>query len=304
MKSRFLNEPLSSYASTATISEEMVGLISDDRSAIVGKNNWCFIYEGSNNYRNGYLDSSLSSLGERWAKIIEDRQRYCDKLGIGFLQIILPNKLTIIPEYFPERLNSEISFILDAILRKSINANVFVPVAEFRSEPFRETVYRRNDSHLTIAGNALLADLVMQKMGIPLLETSEITTKVITHSGDLGIKFGTVVTEKVTAPLWNGGLFDMVNWDKVEDFNPVGLSGTRQVMINKKAKINKKIAVFGNSFFERVPSWGLSPFFAAIFSEFHFIWSPDIDIDYIKNGTFDYVICQTCERFLNKLALQ
>lgn len=301
MKSRFLHEPLDKYASTSEIPEEMIGLISEDRSAIAGKGNWCYIYEGSNNYRKGYLDEGLSSLADEWASIFENRQRICDRLGLKFLQIIIPNKLSVIPEFFPEILNNNISFILQAILKKTINANIFIPLLELSSDAIRESVFRRNDSHLTVAGNALLTDSIMDKMGVSPFEISQIATKVITHSGDLGIKFESIITEQVSAPLWNQGLFAKSNWDKVVDYNPGNLNGIRQVIINNGAPIKNKIVVFGNSFFERVPSWGLSPYFAAIFSEFHFIWSPGMDAKYIKEGDFDYVICQTCERFLNKL---
>jgi len=301
MKSRFLHESLDRYASFSEIPDEMIGRISEDRSAIAGNNNWCYIYEGSNNYRKGYIEDNLSSLGDEWANRFEKRQHICDQLGLEYLQIIIPNKLSVIPEHFPETLNSNISFVLQAILKKTINANIFTPLAEFHNEQVREIIFRRNDSHLTIAGNALLADLIMDKMGVPSFEISQIATRVITHSGDLGVKFQNIITEQVSAPLWNQGLFADSSWERVVDYNPGTLNGIRQVIINHSAPIKNKIVVFGNSFFEKVPSWGLSPFFAATFSEFHFIWSPSMDTNYIKNEGFDYVICQTCERFLNRL---
>jgi len=77
--------------------------------------------------------------------------------------------------------------------------------------------------------------------------------------------------------------------------------GTCQSSFNERAPIDKKIVVFGNSFFEKIPSWGLSPYFAAIFREFHFFWSPEVNMDYCINVKPDIVIAQTCERFMCKL---
>ena len=103
---KFLKEPLAAYASTTTFAPERVGEISDDRSVVVGRNGWCFIYEGSNNYRAACHDKCLVTLGDEWARLIEQRQRICGALGILFLHLIVPNKATLMPEHFPEPLNT------------------------------------------------------------------------------------------------------------------------------------------------------------------------------------------------------
>ena len=64
IKSRLLANELIKYASSADIAAGMVGAVSDDRSAVVGKNNWCYIYKGSNDYRNSYINGTVCGL---WA---------------------------------------------------------------------------------------------------------------------------------------------------------------------------------------------------------------------------------------------
>ena len=300
IKSNFLLHPLSWYSSRSIISNNRVGAISDDRSAVVGNSNWCFIYEGSNNYYKSYIEEGLSSTKDEWIGIIEARQILCTELDIQFLQLIIPNKLTLIPYFFPGTLNTDVSFLMKELMNKRVNANLLIPVSDLRKNSVREAIFRRNDSHLTISGNAYLADLIIKNLGIPISRIPKISTQEILHIGDLGGKFSNAVPEEMSAPLWDQGLFDQKNLNKIEDFDPGRLVGIRQVFINHKAPIEKKLVVFGNSFFERVPSWGLSPFFAAIFLEFHFIWSPNIDLNYLINGKFDIVICQTCERFLTQ----
>ena len=43
---------------------------------------------------------------------------------------------------------------------------------------------------------------------------------------------------------------------------------------------------------------GLSWWFARIFAEFHFVWDPRMDAEYVAAEKPDWVICQTVERFL------
>ena len=102
------------------------------------------------------------------------------------------------------------------------------------------------------------------------------------HVGDLGGKFKREISEYLHAPLWSSGLLILGSIRKVQDVSSPGYNGIEQVFMNPTAPVKKKIMVLGNSFFERVPSWGLSPFFTALFQEFYFIWSPGIDVSAIK----------------------
>ena len=104
-------------------------------------------------------------MGDQWSRIFEARQDACDKLGIQFLQVIVPNKLTLIPEWFPEDISVDISYPLNGILKAGTSANILAPVTEFRSDDIREAIFRRNDSHLTIAGNAYMTELIINKLG-------------------------------------------------------------------------------------------------------------------------------------------
>ncbi len=75
--------------------------------------------------------------------------------------------------------------------------------------------------------------------------------------------------------------------------------GTHYVWRNAKAINKLKVIAFGNSFFDRGTSIScLSWWLARLFSEFHFIWSPDMDFEYINKVKPDLVIGQTIERFL------
>ena len=300
IKSRFLRESLSAYRSIVEIDPERVGEISKDRSAVVGRNNWCFIYEGSNGYRRSYISRDFLSLGDAWARVIEARQSYCNRQGIQFLQVIIPNKATLLPECYPEILPTDMSFPLQGLLASNVDANLLVPIAEFRSESVREAIFRRNDSHLTVAGNVYLMELILEKLELSDFHSDVIDTHRVSHVGDLGGKFETVLSELCHAPIWNKGLLNQESVEKVKDVQAVGFNGIEQLFLNPIAPINSKVAVIGNSFFERVPSWGASPFCSALFQEYLFRWSPTLEFSAIGCNT-EILICQTCERFLNRV---
>ena len=302
VKSRFLREPLNAYQSVAAIALGRLGEGSEDRSAVVGRNNQCFIYEGSNNYRGAYLDIALAPLGDQWAKVIERRQRACEGIGAHFFQIIVPNKATLMPENFPEYLGGKgITTILERLLASVPMANLICPLELMRQTELRQAIFRRNDSHLTLAGNALLTEMVLAALAIETADVPFIETSEVKHVGDLGGKFHESIAEIYHAPRFNTGLLDQASVNKVLEVQVVGFNGNRQDFNNPTAPIKKSVLVFGNSFFERVPSWGISPLFTALFNDFFFLWTPQFDIDIVKQIRPDIVISQTCERFLSVL---
>lgn len=299
--SAFFKEQLAAYASSTTISRERLGEISEDRSAVVGHDGWCFIYEGSNNYRGTYQDIHLARMGDQWARLIEDRQQMCESHGITFAQIVIPNKATLMPENFPEPLEAGMTTVLQRLLDAAPQANLLCPVEQMRQDSFKEIIFRRNDSHLTVAGNALLSDLILEAVGVAPIVSSCIEAFKVCNNGDLGSKFSPPISESFWAPRFDAGLLDEQKLDKINEIIAEGLTGTQQTFCNLEAPIKKRILVVGNSFFERIPSWGMSPIFAAIFDSFGFYWAPNLSPELINAFRPDIVVAQTCERFLTRL---
>ena len=297
----FLSNSLDFYASVADFSGNIIGSISQDRSAIIGKDDWCFIYEGANKYYGAYISKNNACLGENWAELIDARSTLCDSIGIAFLQVVVPNKATTLFDFFPFPLGEGITDIAERLLSASIKARLLFPIVQFRVPNIKYALFRRNDSHLTIAGNAYLADLMLSSLGISCSSIQLLHTHLVDHVGDLGSKFSPTLSERCHVPYWDRGLFDQSKITKILDVEVNGFNGTCQVFSNDNAPIQKRILVFGNSFFERVPSWGLSPFFVSLFKYFAFYWTSSFLIDEVVSHQPDIVICQTCERFLSKI---
>lgn len=301
---RFLARDISFYGSRATINDDAIGRVSNDRSAVIGRGGWCFIYEGSNNYRGSYLNRDLLTRGDEWARLIEARQKLCDMLGIQFLQIIIPNKLTLLPEYFPEPVLAETSFPLQGLIASKVDANVLIPIRELKDDNVKEYVYRRNDSHLTVGGDAYLVEIILEALGLIKYECPNVETQEIVHIGDLGGKFIPQIREYCHAPLWDNGLLDQRHIVKTSEIIPNnGFNGIEQEFYNNNAAIDKTILVIGNSFFERVPSWGISPFIAALFKKYKFLWKPNLSELELNSYSPDIVVMQTCERFMTVLPM-
>jgi len=306
MLSRFLQHPISYYASAMSddFTAPRVGKITDDRSAIIGKDAWLFIYEGGNSYKGAYIEPDSLNAGERWASLIESRQQKADALGINMLHLIIPNKLTLLPQYFPEKLNSSITYAMSDLIFANCDANLSIPINELRSSDIVESIYRRNDSHLTIGGNSCIVDIALDRLGLGgiSIENSTIPTTVVTQVGDLGIKFPKKLGEQVHAPDFKSGFLGQAGLVKTrESLNPPRHLGSEISFRNENAPIDKTLVVYGNSFCSLSPSWGMSPFFASLFREFHFIWSYEIDFEQCKQIGADIVLFQTCERFLSRV---
>lgn len=302
--SKILEDDIGYYSSHCDTSVLNVGDASVCERSIVGKDGWLFIYKGSNDYVGSYLNEPMVDLANQWKQLFEVRSQRMNDRSISFAQIIIPNKATILSDFLPDVfMGKEITFTLDSILNQNNNSDVLIPLSEMKDIRVRKSVYRRSDSHLTIAGSALLSELLLKKFNLQNLNIEKVKTKVMKHAGDLGTKFEESISEVLHVPILDDGLLNQSKLKLIDDVIASGFNGSRQVFINESSVTDKKLIVFGNSFFEKIPGWGMSPIFAAIFREFHFVWSPELDYSYVDSHHPDFVICQTCERFLTKVPL-
>lgn len=297
----FLKDPLHCYSSQIEFDVGRIGEISTDRTAVVGRNGWCFIYDGTNNYKEAYHDKSLIPLGDRWASLIELRESICKSLGIHFVQLIVPNKATVMPDNFPEPLGDGVSTVLHSFLSAKPDANFLCPIDLMRDPVICNSIFRRNDSHLTVSGNVILAELILKSLGLTLPKISHIEVSKVDHIGDLGCKFVEQISEVYFAPRFDSGLLNQSLVIKNSESVVAGFNGTHQAFSNPNAPFSESVLILGNSFFEKNPSWGMCPLFVSLFQEVNFVWTPMFDKDLVGRLKPDFVIAQTCERFLNKL---
>jgi len=125
------------------------------RSTIFLRDNWAFA---------GQLAAALS--------YILEMKRLCDRRNIGFTVVLIPDEMQVSKPLQARviaesgRSSSSFDFALpNRLLRarfEELNVDYMDLTAEFSAHSLDERLYRRNDSHWNIAGNALAARLIWQ----------------------------------------------------------------------------------------------------------------------------------------------
>ncbi len=94
---------LDAVAGTSACENVLVkrGATSHDSQVTLGKDGFLFLLGGSNGLLQQYGRPEDVSLVARWVALIRARQEYCAARGIRFTQMIIPEKQTTIPEFFP-----------------------------------------------------------------------------------------------------------------------------------------------------------------------------------------------------------
>jgi hypothetical protein len=285
-----------------------VGFVSRDGAAVLGTNGQAYLVGGSNLVLEQFLlppdHPSVAATAARWREAILSRAAGLKAMGVGFLQVILPEKLSIWPDDFPFDVATPSRLLCAVEAAMSMDPqveNVFIWKRE-RIAPNIGTdlVFGHLDSHLTARGAYTLFIELLARLGCDAVFDLDLGQRV-NIVGDLAERFfGIPLLEVYEMP---GNAFTAKTSEKlelVERFIPqTDHCGTRLVWQNEAAPLDLCIVAFANSFFERGGSArSLSWWFCRAVREFHFIWSPDLDFDYVRRIAPDWVICQTIERFL------
>ena len=284
--------------------------VSDDGSAIIGRNGYIFVYRGSNDVLNIYRDTDNQAnqeIAKRWVQLARERQRRSNALGARFLQMMIPEKSSVLPMMSPLG-NSGASPLWRWVLN-ALSANVdpaFEPIDGLKILQECDcptATYLMMDSHLSSFG----AETIMRAL---LLESDRSrytrgTMRTAYAPGDLGRKFSAELRpfEKEAFAIFDG----ISTADGVEVLPilaeevdpPSGHRGTIRRWTNSNSVTDDVALCFGNSFFERgLTSTSLSWWGARFFREFYFCWSPDIDWSLAEAMRPNIIIGQSIERFL------
>lgn len=279
-----------------------IGSTSFDDSAIVGRSGYLFLHQGGNSLLAQYSSNLDQRKLNGWIEKIVQRNDFCKTLGVDFFQIIVPEKQSVMPEYYP----SDIGFptpLLLALTETMSSQDFYLDLNKiFRDNFVFENLssFRQVDTHLSLHGATAVISILMEKFGnAPDIWPKKTDEKIM--GGDLGNKFFSGhISEKVIFPLFDDWDFGNITPRLEESFDPkIGHSGVFRRWICDSPVYKKRVLIFGNSVFERGGTpLGLSWWCSRIFEETIFVWSSDVDFDLIKKRNPDVVICQTVERFL------
>lgn len=276
------------------------GTFSTDGDTVIGRGGWAFLYRCSNDYFHGYSPlEDDERLGARWASNIGRWRESVEQRGVKFAVAIVPNKASLLPHAYPVNLPQKITGRARCLLDR-LRPEDRTVWDSFINSQAKESLFRRNDTHLTEAGNLILASHLLAQLELPEVDIA-FHCKAMSHTGhagDIGRRFDPVAKETLTRLYHDWTLFcsETLSGPIHQD----GVLGISYQLVHQKPRTKARLMVFGNSFIERVPSWGAAPFLAASVAEMRFSWLPYVDLVMIDEWKPSHVIFQTCERFLSR----
>lgn len=126
-------------------------------NVIVGKDKWlyfatCFALQ---DFTGNYLSSSIEI--KRWKQILLDREQWLGEYGIRYLFLPVPYKISVYPEYLPNRLQNiegltNLDQLLNTFKEPPIFSNVLDFKTVFKSHGKDELLYYKTDTHWNSVG--------------------------------------------------------------------------------------------------------------------------------------------------------
>jgi hypothetical protein len=281
------------------------GTRSDDGNAIVGRGGWLFLCGGTNANLGQYVGAveMEPTWLEEWQEVVRRRVAELKELGVASALLVVPDKLAVYEEHYPEDLTRSGPRPIERLLAVP-DMPIVYPLPELRAAAASgKEVYLRTDTHLTFAGNELLFSSVLAGLEVERPpDFSALPLRSYPIAGDLGVKFDPQIVSIVTEPnsLHNATIVED-NRAEIEAVN--GHIGTRRVFRNGVAPDPRVAVVFGDSFgFSAAYYQGLSWFMAQEFREVHFVWVPfGWDSDYVRRVGAEAVLIQGAERFVARV---
>ncbi len=281
------------------------GTRSEDDVAIVGREGWLFLCGGTNANLGQYVGAVEMERGwlKEWKKALRRREKEVRSLGVATALLVVPDKLAVYEEHYPEELRRVGPRPIERLLGET-ELGISYPLAELRAAAAAgEEVYLRTDTHLTFRGNELLFQSVLADLGVEAAPSfADLPFRSYPIAGDLGAKFDPQIVSIVSEP---GTMHraEIVADNRDEIAAVGGHIGTRRVFRNADAPDRRVAVVFGDSFgFGAGHYQGVSWFMAQVFREVHFVWVPfGWDPDYVREVGAEAVLVQGAERFVSRV---
>jgi alginate O-acetyltransferase complex protein AlgJ len=281
-----------------------------------GHDGWLFLIGGSNSVSSLY-DRKSVLLGDdrirKWADLIEQRARRFERLGIQYVHINVPEKLTIYDDKLPDppivdwRLSPALR--LRDMLQRSPYGDVWLDLIEpFRTSPDKDRLYFKTDSHWSGEGCYFAYRLLCERIGLtPEADLLSRAHQSIDGVLDMGSKFDPPIFEPVkfydfrmkSARVYRNAI---AHYLETPEFGAQIHVGTHVRYLNRTPGAQKKkILIFGDSFSSQRGD-ALTAMLAETARDVEFVWSSNLDWPFIKRVKPDVVIYELVERFMTVLA--
>lgn len=265
------------------------GEISPDGSAIAGKNRFLFIKGGSNDW-----DLQISAKArisetdlDKSSEDIVNFKRESEYRGIPFSIIIIPEKDIVYPEFSPNCDGVKMGRRSIHLLRDR-HEFVRYPLQSLFEFKASARLYHKRDSHFNAFGGFVIANEVLDSIGLERMQYSDIPFLHREFQDDLAIKWEPFFTLRRT-------MSEEYDEAIIAEGNP--LTGLHLQLNSHAIENGKKILIVGDSYSWN-PDAGLCRFMTRKFSEVHFIWNRAVNWELVDTMKPDAIIIQSAERFL------
>jgi hypothetical protein len=276
------------------------------------------VYEGRDGWL--FLTGALATLYDRnagglpdaklreWVKLIEARAARLDKMGIQYVHMPAPEKLTI----YDNKLRDQIvdwrlspALRLAEMLQRSPYAHVWLDIVQpLRAARDRRPLYPKTDSHWNAEGAFIGYKSLCDRIGV-VPDLNLLSRKCVDYNAvfDLGATMNPAIGEwfklydftKNSARRYANSMAQYL--EAISDA-PVVFGGSHIAFRNKAPRAAKKrILIFGDSFSAQGMS-SLTGMLAETATEVEFIWSSNLDWRYIERARPDVVIYELAERVM------
>lgn len=275
-----------------------------------GRDGWLFLVGGTNRVRTQYrADLAGRWRLRRWRAVIAARALRAEALGIRLVQLVVPEKLTVYADLFPElgidwRLSPARRLGLALGPRRNL-AHVDL-VGALRAAREREEVYFRTDTHWTPAGCAVAYEALCRAAGIApradLLARPFVEEELVR---DLGEKLDPPRTERVRSHTFQREARRVHTGPLLAAYEAAGRAvelhvGAHAVFRNATAPSALRVVLFGDSCAHFAP-FMLTGMLAETVAELHFVWSQSVDWPYVARVRPDLLVCEMAERFMMRV---
>lgn len=277
-----------------------------------GRNGWLFLTGGTNrpvDYFSPKKSPFTAKVREGWQKLLRQRRDRSEKLGARYIHLLAPEKLSVYPEFA--------SLDLDLTARPGAQLGalselhgIFLdPTDHFQRVKDEATVYWKTNTLWSWWGCFSAYQLLMSQLGLKVdntLLSRPFAEGPVTF--DLGSKMEPPIREtaRFYRPIQDSVRIHanelVLFQEKHQRFSEIELHvGTSVVYRNDVNPANdRKVVLFGDSFSEYRPSL-LTGMLAESFREIHFLWTANMDFDYIEKVRPDFVISESAERFMARV---
>jgi alginate O-acetyltransferase complex protein AlgJ len=278
----------------------------------VGLDGWLYWVGRAREVEIFYGDSATSRrILARWARLIERRALWLDRLGIAHVHTVVPDKLAVYPDLlgrpFPG-LADPPGTRLGRLLARDGAAPMVDLLPPLLAARDGEPVYLRTDTHWTYRGYLIAYRALCDALAAPVAEHVFTGTRAQERfTFDLGEKLSPPIDEEYVAydfprraeQVEANALVEMRESGRA--IRPRGLFvGSRVVLRNSQAPDPRRLVLFGDSYIYS-PGARLTAMLAETFSEVHAIWSANIDRAYVEAVRPDVLIFEIAERFLRQV---